>query len=449
MRVLPVYAYHLILRQKALLANLTITEHKPVPVAAFVLPARSTCGLVILLVLALFTPIALFGAQPEYVVIGDVHGAFDNFVAILQKTGIIDHDHHWTGGNITLVQVGDLLDRGPKPRQTMDLIMALQSEAQKAGGRVVELLGNHEIMNIMGDLRYVTPENYAAFADTKSEERRQSAWQKFVKWRNQHEALAAELPPSLNPTDAQWMAQHPAGFVEHREAFSPNGKYGKWLRGHSAVAKLGSVVFLHGGLDSTVANMGLDGINVRIHDEINQFDTTRRYLEEQQLVLPFFTLQEITAVVQAQVHLEQKNGIASSQQLQSVIAPFLQLSSWLSMSANSPVWFRGYDEWTDDEGAPQIAKILQLCDAKSIVVGHTVQKNGQIRSRFNGKVFLIDTGMLSSYFPGGKASALEIGRDREIAAEYMDNRVVLLPPATAPRTGAGVGSSEPGVSGTN
>src|ERR1700756_2951995 len=114
MRVLPVYALPPHFEAKALVANLTITERKPVPFAAFVLPARSTCGLVILLVLALFTPLALFGAQPEYVVIGDVHGAFDNFVAILQKTGIIDHDHHWTGGDITLVQLGDLLDRGPK-----------------------------------------------------------------------------------------------------------------------------------------------------------------------------------------------------------------------------------------------------------------------------------------------------------------------------------------------
>ena len=95
-------------------------------------------------------------SSKSVIAIGDVHGDFDDFVAILQHTGLIDKQHHWTGGKTTLVQVGDLLDRGPKPRDVMDLLMALEKEASKDGGRVESLLGNHEMMNIMGDLRYVT-----------------------------------------------------------------------------------------------------------------------------------------------------------------------------------------------------------------------------------------------------------------------------------------------------
>ena len=87
------------------------------------------------------------------VAIGDVHGDFDDFATILQRAGLIDAQHHWTGDQTTLVQVGDLLDRGPKPREVMDLLISLEKEAPKAGGRVVSLLGNHEMMNIMGDLR--------------------------------------------------------------------------------------------------------------------------------------------------------------------------------------------------------------------------------------------------------------------------------------------------------
>ena len=136
--------------------------------------------------------------QAETVVaIGDVHGDFDDFVSILQRTGLIDAQHHWTGNKATLVQVGDLLDRGPKPREVMDLVMALEKEAPKAGGRVVSLLGNHEMMNIMGDLRYVTTENYASFADSNSEERRKSAYQQYVKWRSSHAPLIAELPQPM------------------------------------------------------------------------------------------------------------------------------------------------------------------------------------------------------------------------------------------------------------
>ena len=103
-------------------------------------------------------PATARAGPPESVIaIGDVHNDFDDFVAILRRTGLTDQQNHWTGGKTTFVQVGDLLDRGPKPREVMDLMMALEKEAPQAGGRVVGLLGNHEVMNMMGDLRYVTP----------------------------------------------------------------------------------------------------------------------------------------------------------------------------------------------------------------------------------------------------------------------------------------------------
>ena len=86
-------------------------------------------------------------ASESLVAIGDVHGDFDDFVSILQRIGLIDKQNHWTGGKTTFVQTGDLLDRGPKPREVMDLMMALEKEAGQAGGRVVSLLGNHEMMN--------------------------------------------------------------------------------------------------------------------------------------------------------------------------------------------------------------------------------------------------------------------------------------------------------------
>src|SRR5581483_5436645 len=266
------------------------------------------CRRLILLLALIVLPLASLAAPPKYVAIGDVHGDFDDFVALLQKVGLIDQAHNWTGGSATLIQVGDQIDRGPKPRQVMDLVMTLQSEAHKAGGEVISLLGNHEIMNIMGDLRYVTPTNYASFADDKSEDRRQSAAREFMKWRDKHKELVSALPPSFPQTEEQWMLQHPAGFVEQREAYSPSGKYGKWLRTHQTVAKVNGIVYLHGGLDPTIAAMGIDKINARIHDELNTFDNTLRYLESQQLILPFFTLEEIGAVVRTQVRIEDRKA---------------------------------------------------------------------------------------------------------------------------------------------
>src|SRR3984893_14886068 len=122
------------------------------------------------------------GLPETIVAIGDVHNNFDGLCAILQRAGLTDQQNHWAGGKITFVQVGDLLDRGPKPREVMDLMMALEKEAVQIGGRVVGLLGHQEMMNIMGDLRYVIPVNYASFADGNSEKRQKAAYDEYVKW---------------------------------------------------------------------------------------------------------------------------------------------------------------------------------------------------------------------------------------------------------------------------
>jgi hypothetical protein len=370
-------------------------------------------------------------STPSVIAIGDVHGDFDDFVALLQHIGLIDKQNHWVGGKATLVQVGDLIDRGPKPRNALDLVMALEQEASKEGGRVVPLLGNHEVMNIMGDLRYVTPENYASFADNNSEDRRKGAFQEYVKWRNAHSALLAELTPPLELTESEWMARHPAGFIEQREAFSSKGTYGKWLRSHAAVADVNHDIFLHGGLSPAVTSMKLDAINSRIHEEIAAFDSYKQAMMDEHLILPFFNIQEIAAIVQAEISAEQKSKVRSNPDFQAKLSQFLQFPNWLCVRTDGPLWFRGYDQWSDDEGATQLGKILQAYKADRIVVGHTVQKTGRIRCRFGCKAFLIDTGMLSSYYPGGRASALQIQNDTTFTAEYMDSESVLVEPAKA------------------
>src|SRR5438445_7391246 len=140
------------------------------------------------------------------VAIGDIHGDFDAVVGILQRGQLVDTSRKWSGRNTTLVQTGDFLDRGPKTRAVMDLLMALQKDAPRQGGRVIVLMGNHEAMNIYGDLRYVTANDYAAYTDNRSENRRKSAY-------------AAFAAMNKNTSEGEWMTSHPPGFIEHREAF--------------------------------------------------------------------------------------------------------------------------------------------------------------------------------------------------------------------------------------
>src|SRR4051812_28767419 len=139
---------------------------------------RNALWLTALSLLVLVVAAALHAAPASRIVaIGDVHGAGDGFVSILQRSGLVDAQKRWSGGNAILLQTGDLLDRGPDVRQVLDLLMALEQQAAAAGGRVQALLGNHEVLNLIGETRDVAAELYQQFADGRSEARREDAYQ--------------------------------------------------------------------------------------------------------------------------------------------------------------------------------------------------------------------------------------------------------------------------------
>lgn len=89
--------------------------------------------------------------QKEVIVVGDVHGQFDPFVRVLQHAGLINGQLEWTGGNNRLIQMGDIIDRGPYPRKVDDLLDILQKQANAAGGEVIRLVGNHELELLMSN----------------------------------------------------------------------------------------------------------------------------------------------------------------------------------------------------------------------------------------------------------------------------------------------------------
>jgi hypothetical protein len=191
-----------------------------------------------------------FTSVDRVVAVGDVHGAYDRFVEILQAAKVIDERQRWIGGRTHLVQLGDVVDRGPDSLKALDLLDALQREAQRAGGAVHALLGNHEVMRMLGDLRYTTPGEYAAFTTQKSTEVRDA----YVERAKADHAPVAEPPP--------------LGFVEMRVAFGQNGRYGKPLRSHDAVIQINGIVFVHGGISPAVAGLSCDAINEAVHKSL-------------------------------------------------------------------------------------------------------------------------------------------------------------------------------------
>lgn len=240
--------------------------------------ALAGMGLLIALLALPFLPqLSGAAASARVVAVGDIHGDLDALVSILQEAGIIDAQRRWSGGNGTLVQTGDMLDRGARDRQVMDLLMELEKQAAKSKGRVVVLLGNHEMINIMGDLRYVAPEVYSSFVDGKSERRRQKAYQDYVKWFKQRARALGKETSITSEFESQWMQQHPPGFLEYREALKPRGKYGRWLRKRPAILQTADTLFLHGGIHPNLSSLKIKEINKRIKDEIQAFDTSTQH----------------------------------------------------------------------------------------------------------------------------------------------------------------------------
>jgi Calcineurin-like phosphoesterase len=408
-----------------------------VPVRVFFRRTGTLLAVLLLAFSGVFSSAKTTNKPPKILIaIGDIHGDFADFTLLLKRVGLADAALHWIGGRTTLVQTGDLIDRGPQGRQVMDLMILLEKEAAATEGEVRILLGNHEVMNILGDLRYVSGEDYASFADSGSENRRKAAFKEYAAWLTDHTALLAPIQePKFSAIEDEWMAKHPPGFLEYREAMSPQGKYGNWLRQHAAVTQIGETIFLHGGIDPSLASMKLEEMNSKVREEIEEFDKTKEYLVKRKLILPFFTSQEIAMVVQAQLFADEQAEASVDEQYHVQLTRLRGMSGWLCMRDNGPLWFRGYDNWTDTEGGALIGKILAAYGAKHVVVGHTVQKSRHIRARFDGQIFLIDTGMLSTYWKDGRASALKLRDGANFAAEYLDEPEVLFGEKIAPSSG--------------
>jgi len=110
---------------------------------------------------------------------------------------------------------------------------------------------------------------------------------------------------------------------------------------------------------------------------------------------------------------------------------FNRIGTWYLLNPNGPLWFRGFAMWTSEEGRPRIEELTKRYKAARFVVGHTTLKSSRITPRFDDRVYLIDTGMLGSYYQGGRASALEIRGDR-VSAIYGDGRMTLSDGAAEP-----------------
>lgn len=327
---------------------------------------------------------AAIGAEaPQRIVaVGDLHGDYDAYEAIIMAAGLADKRGRWKGGDTIFVQTGDIPDRGPDSRKIIEHLQKLQKQAARKGGKVVTLVGNHEAMNMTNDLRYVHAGEYDAFKDRKSRERRAAVYDSN---RETLETFYLEQDSALS-SDAirdAWYEEWPLGRVEHQLAWKADGDIGEWVADNPAVARIGDTLFVHGGLSAEYSAFSLDDINARVSAALRMQDPSPT----------------------------------------SILADPL-----------GPLWYRGLVRRDPPTAAPEateapaegdapaptprpsmeeeIEMVLAAYDAARIVVGHTPNLEG-IRASLGGRVIQIDTGAAEYY--GGVASYLEILGDEVIA----------------------------------
>ena len=362
------------------------------------------------------------GTPRRVVAIGDIHGAFDEFVALLRTAGLIDAEMNWAGGETVLVQTGDMTDRGAGVRQVLDLVMQLQRQAPAAGGEVRVALGNHEEMNLIGEVRDVTPEIMMAFTTDDSAKTRDDAYKEFESRVLREESVWGQLSRSQKrDVKDNWIAKHPLGYVEYLRSLGPDSEYGEWLRTLPLAVVVDDVLFMHAGIAPELSSWGVERLNARVAEELKAYDDYRAWLLEKKRITSFANMAELLQGAVRETRgidwLEKRNeplgnppplhaNLEDADNERLRFQSLFYLNEWFLNAPEGPLWFRGYARWSDDEGAGLAADLVEALGVRAIVVGHTPQIEG-IRARFGGRVFLIDTGMLNEIY-GGTAMALEI-----------------------------------------
>ena len=204
------------------------------------------------LLLALALPvlgIAIFCVgedEQRIVAFGDVHGDLEAARSALRLAGAIDEQGRWIGGDLIVVQTGAQLDLGDQEQAILDLFERLRIESEAAGGAFHALLGNHELMNARGDLRYVTDEGFADFMDTVEYEPGDS----LEVWDRSSGTFRSAILSDFEPQQRARMA-----------AFMPGGPYAELLAHRQVIGRVGNNIFVHGGVLPEHVAYGIDEIN--------------------------------------------------------------------------------------------------------------------------------------------------------------------------------------------
>jgi len=344
------------------------------------------------------------------VAVADLHGDYDRFVFILTQpsVGVLDEELHWIAGKTHLVQLGDIMDRGPDAKDIFDLLIRLEKEAEAVGGMVHVLIGNHEEMNITGiSLDYPGYVKVKQFVDFLPDSYRESKEAEYLKTLASQERKKAKENGLDVATDENlasfWQKIIDRKDSESRKAYvlGFNDAYGEWLLQKNVIIMIDDIIFVHGGVSEAFSKWPLREINTVMRTELAFFQGRMR--DPRQYRRPF--------------------------------------NPKLVYNPDGPIWFRGLASKGGESAQPEVDRILANMGARTMVIGHNffsfpagspIVGKDQV-ARFHEKVWMMDSGISGSY--GGVPSAFIYdrgefkvwGETEEVAARTA----VKIPPPKA------------------
>ena len=319
---------------------------------------------------------------------GDVHGDIDALRNFLITAEILDpnssnEEPMWSGGETICVQTGDVLDRGDDELACFRLLATLARQAEKAGGALLLLYGNHESLNAAGLFQYANPGGNQEFEKT----------------------IGARI--DYNYGSNRWRLQFAGNEPSRWASFEPGGLLAENMLGNMLVAcVIGRTVFVHAGLTASHLAPGNDvdengdiiygGIS-KINEEAREWILKAHHGDNNNWG-EFNTVEEVIATAQ-------KRAKVASKTMPDCLGG--------GIGASSPVWMRDYSQPNDREPKnPAKAKNMindalkeSGADVQRMVMGHTPQQ--KVNSALDGKAWRIDVGA-SKGVMGGTPEVLEI-----------------------------------------
>jgi len=310
------------------------------------------------------------------VVIGDLHGAYENFVKILKQTGLVDELLQWKGGKTHLVQMGDILDRGDRARDIFDLLIRLEESAKNAGGFVHILIGNHEEMNLADTAfdidEYITVQQFISFVSDKYIKRRKRDFRR----------LESSKPGGSHPSELEFTqylrrviekGKNHKTHVGRRSYYrNLNRTYGPWILNHNVAVKINDIIFVHAGITEPYSEMKLEDINKIYRMELDAIRSA--VMTERMPRIPVYEM----------IFYNHPSG---------------------------PLWCRDFVRNNPENYKDDVGRILNNLDANHMVVGHSpISTFGEKGMKlYDGKIWAVDTGISDYYLRrGGFVGALII-----------------------------------------